>query len=399
MCENDLIDVLRTFSLTRADVKRWAVHFSVVPPGTRSRSATIADVAARAGVSRATAARALGDYGPVNAETAARVLAAAEELGYRANAVARAMITGRTMTLGVVVGDIENEFFSRLVRGCTDVVRAAGYDVLLANTDEQLSRERSTVRVLLDRRVDGLLVAPASAHEASHLREARDAGVPIVLVDRRVRRSGLDTVLVDGTVAAREAVERLVAAGHRRIGVVTGDGAGEDAEALVDDPGLASTSTTTDRLLGYRQALETAGIPLRPELVRGGDFHVEAARERAIDLLGPRARPTAVLATDSLLALGVLLGMRDLGLRCPEDVSLVGFDDPAWASVVRPRLSVMAQPAYDLGRAAATRLLARLRGEDGRARTVTLPATWCDRESVARPPRRPRGAPAHRGNP
>lgn len=383
--------MLRTFSLDPAVVKQLPVHLSLVSVGPRLPAITTADVAVRAGVSRATAARALGGYGPVNAGTAARVLAAAEELGYRANTVARAMITGRTMTLGVVVGDIENEFFSRLVRGCTDVVRRAGYDVLLVNTDEQVSRERSTVRLLLDRRVDGLLVAPASAHEGRHLREARDAGVPVVIVDRRVRRSGLDTVLVDGTVAAREAVGRLVQCGHRRIGVVTGD-ASADGQALLDDPKLAATSTTADRLRGYQQALSAAGIPFLPELVRGGDFHVEAARERAVDLLAARTRPTAVLATDSLLALGVLLGLRDLGLRCPEDVSLVGFDDPAWASVVRPRLSVMAQPAYDLGVVAAERLLARIHGDDARARTVELKATWRDRESVAPPPRRQRAA-------
>ncbi len=363
-----------------------------MPSGAPPRAATIHDVALRAGLSPATAARALGGYGPVNPTTAARVRAAAEELGYRANAVARSMITGRTMTLGVVVGDIENEFFSRLVRGCTDVVRASGYDVLLVNTDEQAAREQSAVRLLLERRVDGLLVAPASTHDGAHLREARDSGSSVVLVDRKVRRSGLDTVLVDGTGAARAAVGHLVAAGHRRIGVVTGDGVGVGGETGALDPQRASISTTTDRLVGYQQALADGGLPVEPELVRGGDFHVTSARERAADLLGPRTRPSAVFATDSLLALGVLLALRDLGLRCPDDVSLVTFDDPPWASVVRPRLSVMAQPAYDLGATAAHRLLARLGGEEGRARTVTLPATWHGRDSVAPPPHRPRGA-------
>jgi LacI family transcriptional regulator len=300
------------------------------------------------------------------------------------------MITGRTTTLGVVVGDIENEFFSGLVRGCTDVVRASGYDVLLVNTDEQATRERSAVRLLLERRVDGLLVAPASTHDGRHLREARDAGSPVVLVDRRVRRSGLDTVLVDGTAAARTAVGHLVAAGHQRIGVVTGDGVVTAAGAV--EPESASISTTTDRLLGYEQALAAGGLAVDPDLVRGGDFHVASARERAADLLAPRTRPTAVFATDSLLALGVLLALRDLGLRCPDDVSVVTFDDPPWASVVRPRLSVMAQPAYDLGATAARRLLARLGGDDGRARTITLPATWHSRDSVGPPPRRPRAA-------
>jgi LacI family transcriptional regulator len=363
-----------------------------VPSAASPRAATLQDVALRAGVSRATAARALGGYGAVDATTAARVIGAAEELAYRTNAVARSMITGRTTTLGVVVGDIENEFFSRLVRGCTDVVRAEGYDVLLVNTDEQLARERSAVRVLLERRVDGLLVAPASTHDGRHLREARDAGSPVVLVDRRVRRSGLDSVTVDGVEAARSAVRHLVASGHERIGVLTGDGVRDGAAPEALHPERASISTTTDRLLGYQQALEEAGLAVDPALVRGGHYQVSAARERAVALLRPRTRPTAVFATDSVLALGVLLAMRDLQLRCPEDVSLVTFDDPPWASVVQPRLSVMAQPAYDLGATAARRLLARLRGEEGRARTLTLRATWQPRDSVAPPPRRPRAA-------
>ena len=363
----------------------------LVPPAPL-RAATVQDVAVRAGTSRATAARALGGYGLVNPATAARVLAAAEELGYRANGVARSMITGRTMSVGVVVGDIGNEFFSRLVRGCTDVVRAAGYDPLLVNTDEHPAREQSAVRLLLERRVDGLLVAPASSHDGRHLREARDAGSPVVLVDRKVRRSGLDTVLVDGVTAARTAVGHLVAAGHERIGVVTGDLVGGGVSGEPVDPARASVSTTTERLVGYHEALEDACLPREPELVRGGDFRIDSARERAGDLLRPRDRPTAVLATDSVLALGVLLALRDLGLRCPEDVSVITFDDPPWASVVRPRLSVMAQPAYDLGAVAAERLLARLRGDAGRSRTVTLPATWHARESVAPPPRAARAA-------
>jgi LacI family transcriptional regulator len=195
---------------------------------------------------------------------------------------------------------------------------------------------------------------------------------------------------VDGTAAARTAVGHLVAAGHQRIGVVTGDGVVTAAGAV--EPESASISTTTDRLLGYEQALAEGGLAVDPDLVRGGDFHVASARERAADLLAPRTRPTAVFATDSLLALGVLLALRDLGLRSPDDVSVVTFDDPPWASVVRPRLSVMAQPAYDLGAAGARRLLARLDGDHGRARTVTLPATWHPRDSVGPPPRRPRAA-------
>jgi LacI family transcriptional regulator len=344
-------------------------------------SPTILDVAASAGVSPATAARALGGYGSVRPSTAEKVTSAAQALGYQANGIARSMITGRTMTLGVVVGDIENEFFSRVVRGFADTARAAGFATIMANTDERLDLERSAVRMFLERRVDGLLVAPASMYDGDHLKAAREAGVPLVLVDRRVRRSGLDTVLIDSVTAAREAVAELVAQGHRRIGLVTGAGVGEPDVDGGDPP----VSTSVDRLQGYREALEAAGIAYDPTLVRPGDFHLEAARVRVTELLSATPRPTAVFATDGILALGTLLAIRDVGLRCPHDVSVVGFDDPAWASVVDPPLSVMAQPANELGGLAAEQLLARLGGDAARPRTRMLQAVWRGRESIAPP--------------
>jgi LacI family transcriptional regulator len=348
----------------------------------RHGGATIPDVADLAGVSRATAARALGGYGSVSATASERVLAAAEKLSYRANGVARSMITGRTMTLGIVLGDIENEFFSRVARGFTDVARAEGFDTIVANTDERVASERAAVRVFLERRVDGLMVAPASMLDSQHLADARDAGAQLLMVDRRVPRLGVDTVLIDNVAAAREAVGHLAAAGHCRIGMVTG-GAG----AVAPDLGEAVVSTSSDRLKGYRQALDDAGLAFDPSYVVAGDFHLAAARARTVALLRRRDRPTAVFATDSVLALGALLGIRDVGLRCPDDVSMVSFDDPDWASVVRPRLSVMAQPVYDLGAVAARRLVGRVRGRATRPRTTTLTATWCGRESVSAPRR------------
>jgi LacI family transcriptional regulator len=350
--------------------------------GTPRRSAaTIPDVATLAGVSRATAARALGGYGSVSPDARAKVLVAAETLGYQANGVARSMITGRTMSLGVVVGDIENDFFSRVTRGFTDVAHEAGFDAVIANTDEKLTNERAAVRLLLERRVDGLMVAPASMIRSGHLRDARASGAHVVLVDRRVPRLGLDTILIDNVAAARHAVQELTRVGHRRIGLVTG--VSVDTQAGTDPETVVSTSA--DRLLGYQEALAAAGIAYDPTLVGAGDFHLEAARERTTALLQVRDRPTALFATDSVLALGALLAVRDVGLDCPEDVSLVAFDDPDWASVVRPRLSVMAQPAQELGAAAARRLLARVHGETARAGTTMLSATWRPRESVSAP--------------
>ena len=361
--------------------------------GSRRRgAATIEDVALLAGVSRASAARALGGYGSVSEASRQKVVAAAEQLRYRANSLARSMTTGRTMTLGAVVGDIENDFFARVVRGFTDVAREDGFDTLVASPTSSVANERSAVKVLLERRVDGLVVAPASMRARDHLEAARDAGVPVLLVDRRVPRLGVDTVLLDNVSAAQEAVQHLVAAGHRRIGMVTG--AATDDAGSADGPTVL-VSTSVDRVEGYRRALLAGGLTYDPGYVMGGDFHLEAVRERAVSLLSRPDRPTAVFTTDGIMALGVLLALRDVGLTCPDDVSVVGFDDPDWASVIRPRLSVMAQPVYEMGAAAARRLVARIRGEVSRPRTQVLTASWRGRQSVAAPPRTVRlaGAP------
>lgn len=351
--------------------------------GSRQRGgATIQDVAQRAGVSRASAARALGGYGSVSDVARQKVLTAAEELLYRANGVARSMITGRTMTLGAVVGDIENDFFARVVRGFTDVARAEGFDTLVASTDEQVVNERSAVKVFLERRVDGLMVAPASMHARDHLVAARDAGARLLLVDRRIPRLGVDTVLLDNVPAAQQAVQHLAAAGHTRIAMITGTGAADVKPAAGD----TVVSTSIDRVEGYRRALLEAGLPYEPSYVQAGDFHLDAVRARAVSLLSRPDRPTGVFTSDGIMALGVLLALRDVGLSCPDDVSVVGFDDPAWASVIRPGLSVMAQPVYEMGAAAAHRLVARIRGEVSRPRTQVLSATWRERQSIAPPP-------------
>jgi LacI family transcriptional regulator len=350
--------------------------------------ATIHDVARAAGVSRSTASRALAGYGVVSQEAAQRVLAAAAELGYRANGVARSMKTGRTNTLGAVVADIENVFFARALRGFTDVARANGFQVILSSTDEDPAAEAAAVRVLQERRVDGMMVTPASLDEGGHLRAVDAAGVPLVLLDRRIPGLAVDVVQIDNVKAGRETTERLIGAGHRRIAMLTG-------VTHLDGPGASGrlvhgTSTSRDRFEGYRQALTAAGIEVRPDYIRTGDFHLAGARKEAEVLLRLRDRPTAVFATDSTNALGILLALGDVGLEAPRDVSVVAFDDADWADVVEPGLSVMAQPVYEMGRLAASRLVARVDGQPLRPKRHVVPTQWLARQSVAAPPTRRR---------
>ena len=226
---------------------------------------TVADVARAAGVSRATAARVLGNYGYAGAEARELVFEAAKRLAYQPNQLARSMATGRSKTIGVVVADIENPYFARAIRAITDTANANGFDVVLANTDEDIELERAAVRVLLAKRVDGLIVSPASSVEVDHLIGARDMGCPVVLLDRRVPVLNADTVAIDNFGAAHEAVSSFTKQGHRRIALVSNSRADGGQQYL--------TSPVRERLDGYRAALHDAGIRIDPDLTvfGGGD--------------------------------------------------------------------------------------------------------------------------------
>jgi LacI family transcriptional regulator len=347
----------------------------------------VADVAARAGVSSATAARALGGYGRVSDATRARVTTAAHELGYRVNGIARSMVTGQTRTLGLVVADIENPFFAAATRGFGDVARDAGYDVMVVSTDEDPVRERSALGVLVGRRVDGVAVSPASDSDPAHLIELVRSGQPLVLLDRAVRGVSADVVGIDNRVAARLAVEHLVAAGHTRIAMLAGAGyGGHDGPRNVPE----ALMTGRDRVRGYDDALAEAGLEPPPGYRRVTHFRSSAARAATRELLCLPEPPTAVFCSDSLLSLGVLAGAADVGAIVPRDLSLVAFDDADWMDVVTPPVTVMDQPAYDIGAQAAGLLLRRIDGDRARRRRVLLPTRLIERSSVAPPRHAPR---------
>jgi LacI family transcriptional regulator len=346
-----------------------------------NRAPTIRDIAAAAGVSAATAARALGAYGSVSPDTREAVAAAAARLGYRANSLARSMITGTTNTLALVVADIENPFFARACRGFTDAARSLGFEVIVANTDEDVEVERSAVKVMLEKRIDGIVVAPASTLEYDHIEAAQGAGVAVVLIDRHIPRLAVDSVLVDSRKAADHAITHLIEHGHSRIALVTG--ASADEALRPEKTSQYRTSTTQERVQGYRSALRRAGIDLVPAYLKFGDFHRESAREMAGELLDLDVPPTAIFTTDSVITLGVLEALQAARIAIPQEMSLLGFDDPEWSLVVRPALTVIAQPAYDIGTVAAQRVIAQIRGGTQRPRRNHLPTQLVIRDSVA----------------
>lgn len=344
--------------------------------------ATLNDVARAAGVSRATAARALGGYGAVSQEARERVLETASRLRYRANVLARSMRSGTSHTIGVIVADIGLAYFAQAVRGIADAAKASGFEVILANSDEDLAKERAALGVLIDKRVDGLIVAPASVSEVEHLIEAGNRGMPIVLFDRGTTRVGGDIVVVDNHAAAKSAVAHLAGLGHRRIGIVVeGQSALTARAAQASPPALTEAMTSTLRQIGWAAGLNAAGLPVSDDLIHRTSYDIASARAATVLALAGANRPTALLTTDETMTIGALDAIREAGLRIPEEISIVAFDDPSWASVIRPPLTVIAQPVHELGVAAADRLLARIGGDERPPDVMVLPTEFAVRGS------------------
>ena len=370
-----------------------------IHPRRRSRP-TIPDVAREAGVSVPTAGRALGGYGYVSEDLRRRVLAAAERLGYRRNTLARSMVTGRTHTIGFVGADIENSFFARAMRGISDVAHAHQYQVILTNSDEDPSQERAAVQLLIEKRVDGIIVAPAELEQPEHLEAVIRDGTPVVLLDRAIPGLAADSVVVDNVPGAQNAVAHLIGLGHRRIAVIStrrGPRTVFTDETLQADTGIdpRTLSPSAARVLGYLRAHWAAGRPVSPDLVRLGvtperprasvQRRAAALAETLAVLQDPRPA-TAIFTTDNDMSHGAAEAIRRSGLRVPEQVSMVGFDDLDWATLVSPPLTVVEQPVYELGAVAAERLLARVHGDESPPQHAVLTTRLLRRASTG-PPR------------
>lgn len=327
---------------------------------------TIKDVARCAGVSPTTVSYVLNKTRFVSPETEARIRQAIKELNYQPNHVARSLRAKCTMTVGMLVSDIANPFYADIVRGAQDVLSDKHYSLILGNTDETPGRELATLQVLIQKKVDGLIVVATGAniellHEVSH------TGVSIVLVDRQLPGNWLDTVLVDDERGAYEAVRHLLQLGHRRIGAIVG---------------RIGISTTDNRRRGYEAALHDFGVAVDPTLIQIGHSTIQGGITAARILLDYDPRPTAIFAANNLMTVGALLAIKEQGLCCPKDVAVVGFDDMVWLSAFTPGLTTVAQPSYELGKRAAELLLDRLTGHQPESpRIVTLPPKLVVRES------------------
>ena len=298
---------------------------------------------------------------------------ALRETGYMPNTLARNLRARRTDMIALVLPDMTNPFFMTLAQGVETAAREAGISLILANTDERDEEEQRLVPMLLGRQVDGLLVVPAGTGETT-TRLCRERGIPLVVVDRRPTTHGPDVVRADAGGGAHELGRLLVGLGHRQMAVLSGP---------------ASVPTAVDRVAGFRRAVaEEAGLP-EPAVLHG-DFTIESGHTMALAAMRGAPRPTALFAANNFIAIGVQHALEELGLRVPGDVSIVGFDDLPPAMVTFPFLTVVAQPAFEMGRRAVGMLLERQADPEAPIQDVVLPTELVVRRSAGPAP----GAPA-----
>jgi LacI family transcriptional regulator len=333
------------------------------------KPATLKDVAALANVSRATAARALNSYGYVGGETAQKVQEAAEKLGYRGNRLAQALRSGQLPIVGCVVGDIQNPFFARIAHDIEVLARECGHNLVIGSSEEELGQEISLLASLQSLSIRGFIVAPTSADDNSHLERLVAENVPLVLIDRVAQGVECDSVVVDNEGGARKAVEYLISAGHRRIGL------------LQDDTRIF---TSRERLHGYQAALAAHGIKADERLTSVSQSTVEHAVDATIRLFSQKNPPTALFTVDSLMTQGALLAFRSMGISIPHDVSLIGFDDFNLATFTDPQITVVSQPVSEIGRAAARLLFDRLAGKGEPLQKIRFETKLIVRGSVSR---------------
>jgi LacI family transcriptional regulator len=307
--------------------------------------ATIKEVARRARVSVGTVSNVLSGAIPVSEKLKQRVLDVVRELDYHPNHVARSLKLRQTKMLGLVVSDITNPFFPQMVRGAEDAAWKHNYILITFNSDDRPDRERQLLSALRTRRVDGiLLVAATTEGDLSHIQCVIESGIPIVALDRVLKTLPVDSLTVDNTAGAEDCVRHLIDCGHHRIGIITGP------------PHLP---VARDRLEGYKRALANAGLPFDEKLVRDGGFRAEGGYSAAMELL-TEAHPTAIFTSNATMVLGLLRALNELQFESPRDIAVATFDDPPFAEAVRPQLTSVAQPSYDLGYKGTELLLRRI---------------------------------------
>lgn len=327
---------------------------------------TVLDVAKLAGVAPITVSRVINNAGYISLETKEKVEAAIQELGYVPNTIARGLRSKRTNTLALVVADITNPYFTSMARGVEDVAGSNGYTVIYCNTDESEAKEDRYANILVQRQVDGVLLVPACGN-ARTVRYMDGNNISVVVLDRRISEKETNLVCSDSENGARELTDLLVKLGHQKIAIITGPD---------------NVSTATDRVVGYRQALQNAGLSENEQVYYGG-FNQQTGYESTKIAMRSSKKPTAIFAANNFILIGVVKALRELNLRVPEDVSVVGFDDFPESMLIEPFFTVAIQPAYEMGQKAAELLIKLINGEISKeCQKIVLPTEIKVRKST-----------------
>jgi LacI family transcriptional regulator len=333
-------------------------------------SYTLKDIAKKTGVSISTVSRVLHDDSKkykISDETTARVKFVAKELGYRVNALARGLRQQKTSEIGIVVPDISNPFFSEVVKNLAAELRKRGYNFIVYDSDEDLNIEISGIKSLLEKRVDGFIIASVG-QDYNHINTIKDLEIPVVIVDRCFDELDVDSVSVDNVKGSLLAVNYLIKEGHSRIAFIQG---------------LSETYANETRLQGYKIALQNAGIPIDDQLIVGDDFRAFNGYLKTKSLLDLAVPPTAIFAAGDLIALGALEACRESNIRIPQDLSLITFDDPVFASYLSPALSAIEQPTLKIAEMAVAMLYNRIKNPGDDRRRILLEPKLNIRNSVA----------------
>jgi LacI family transcriptional regulator len=338
---------------------------------------TIRDVARLAGVSISTVSGVINGKRTVKEALRQRVTHAMEALDYHPDSVARSLKVRRTKTVGIVIPDVTNPFYPEMMRSMESVARRSGYSVIFCDSNEDPELERQHLSTLFSRRVDGVVIAPANPY-AVRDRLIRQH-IPFVLCDRVPLNFPGAAVMTDNFVAARTAVQHLLKLGHRRVAIVL--------------PGLY-LAAVVDRLEGYRQALTEGQIVVREDYIRAADIadaSLHSAYQCAMELMGLPTPPTAIFCANNRMTLGVMRTLSELHIHCPEQVSVLGFDDFEWAASSNPRVTTVAQPVSEIGKQAMLLLLRKMEGKkeaggQEESHLVILPSQLRLRDSTAPPP-------------
>jgi len=332
--------------------------------------ATMSDVARRAGVSISTVSHVINGTRYVKEETVTQVMDAIRETGYTHNTIARSLVTASTQTLGLAISAISNFYFADVIAAILDAARRAGYTLLLADTYDDPDEELRVVQALHQRRVDGLLLATCTDADGAALQYLTDLAVPTVLVDR-CASDRFHQVGTENLQATASLIEHLAGHGHTRIGAVTG-------RNLV--------CTSTERSDGYRLGLQRSGLTYDENLIVTGDSAATSAEDAVRRLLALPGPPTALFVANNHMTIGVMRALNSLGIKVPQDLALVAFDDFEWAALFQPRLTAIAQPIQEIGVQAVQMLMALIADRRDPPRTLRLDPAFMRRESCGCPP-------------